>query len=143
MARKELIVAIDAPGRDNGRAFFIREMPAAQAESWAIRAFLAMGRAGIDIPEDISQAGLAGVARMGFKALFGLAYDDAEPLLAEMMSCVQIIPDPKSPQVRRSLVEDDIEEVKTRLFLRAKVFELHTGFSMPAVAFPSPAPAAG
>jgi hypothetical protein len=143
MARKELTVVIDAEGRDRGRTFFITEMPAAQGESWAIRVFLAMGRAGIDVPEDIAQAGLAGIARMGFKAIFGMSYEDAEPLLAEMMSCVQIIPDPKVPNVRRSLVDDDIEEVKTRLFLRLKVFELHTGFSMPAVAFPSPAPAAG
>lgn len=132
MARKELTVVIDAEGRDRDKAFFIREMPAAQGEAWAIRVFLAMGKAGIEVPEDIAQAGMAGIARMGFRALFGMSYEDAEPLLAEMMACVQRIPNPQEPRVLRSLVEDDIEEIKTRLYLRAKVFELHTGFSLPA-----------
>jgi hypothetical protein len=140
--RKELTVTIDAEGRDKGKVFFIREMPASQAESWALRALMALMKANVEVPDNISEAGLAGVAALGLKAFGGLSFEAAEPLMAEMMSCVQIIPDPRQQAVKRLLIEDDIEEVKTRLFLRAQVFELHTGFSLAAGRSPSTAPAA-
>ena len=134
MARKIATVVIDAEGRDYGKVFQLREMPAMQAERWAMRALLALAKSGVEIPENIANAGLAGVAALGLKAFGGLDFADAEPLLTEMMSCVQIIPDPAKPQIVRFLVDDDIEEVPTLLKLRAEVFSLHTGFSLPAAA---------
>jgi hypothetical protein len=130
MARRTATVVIDAEGRDKGKAFLLTEMSASQAERWAARALLAIARNGVDIPEGIASAGLAGVAAVGLRALGGMAFDDAEPLLADMMACVQAIPDPARPSVVRFLIEADIEEVATRLRLRMEVFELHLGFSV-------------
>src|SRR3954449_6524728 len=130
MARKELTLTIDTPGRDVNKTFFIREMSATKAERWATRALLALLKSGIEIPDDIAQAGLAGVAAMGLRAFGGIDFADAEPLLAEMLSCVQVIPDASRPMVKRALIEDDIEEVSTLLRLREEVLSLHTGFSL-------------
>jgi hypothetical protein len=128
MARKEITITIEDSGRDQGKVFLIKEMAASQAEKWAARAFLALAKSGVDIPDDIENAGLAGIAALGVKALSGMTFAEAEPLLDEMMACVSIIPDPKRPSVTRHLIEDDIEEIKTRLKLRAEVFKIHFDF---------------
>jgi hypothetical protein len=132
--RKTAIITIDSPGRDFGKVFELTEMSATKAEKWATRALLALLRSGVEVPEDIASAGLAGVAAMGIKAFGGINYADAEPLLAEMMSCVVVIPDPSRPQVKRPIrTDDDIEEVATLLRLREEVITLHTGFSFQGV----------
>lgn len=134
--RKTKTVSIDAEGRDRGKTFLITEMPAAQAERWAMRALMAVADAGIDLPESAASAGMAGVAAIGIRAIFRIPFEKAEPLMNEMMGCVQFVWD-KRKNLTRPLVddgtdEDDIEEVATRLLLRSEVFELHTGFSMAA-----------
>jgi hypothetical protein len=123
MRKETTFVAED--GRDKGKQFHLKEMPASQAEAWAIRALLAIGNAGVEIPDDAAGLGMAGVAAMGIKALMAIPYAAAEPLLDEMMACVQAMP---SANVFRPLVEDDIEEVVTRFKLRKAVWELHAGF---------------
>lgn len=132
MARKTTMVIIEAAGRDVGKAFVITEMSASAAERWGTRALLALGQSGVDIPEDIAQAGLAGVAAIGIRALSGLPWDLAEPLLDEMFGCVRFMPNPSVPAVVRALIEDDIEEVATRLRLREEVISLHLNFSLGA-----------
>ena len=62
---------------------------------------------------------------MGLASLTKVSFQAAKPLLAEMMTCVQIKP---SPSVTRALIEDDIEEVATLLTLRKEVFNLHLSF---------------
>lgn len=133
MARKELTITITAEGRDQGKVFHLVEMPAMQAERWATRALLALAKSGVEIPEDIARSGLAGVASLGMKAFAGLNYYDAEPLLAEMLTCVSIIPDPSKPNVMRKDIESDIEEIATLIKLRAEVFSLHVAFSQLAI----------
>lgn len=128
MARKTVNVTIDAKGRDLGKVFVLRELSASAAEKWAARAFLGLAKSGIVIPEDIASSGVAGIFMIGFKALMRMDFELLEPLLDEMMTCVQIMPDPRVPQVVRALIEDDIEEVLTRIKLRKAVFGLHTGF---------------
>lgn len=132
--RKTKEVTITTEGRDKGKTFVITEMPASRAEKWATRAFLALGRAGIEVPEELQGAGMAAIAIVGIRALARLSFADAEPLLDDMMACVQI----KMPAITRALIDDgseseDIEEATTRLLLRSEVFELHTGFSVAAV----------
>jgi hypothetical protein len=126
--RKSLTVSISAEGRDKGKAFQLTEMPASKAEKWAIRTVLALGKAGIDIPEDMASQGMSAIAALGIRALTNLKFEDAEPLLAEMFECVQCIPDASRPDVRRALIEDDIEEVATRLSLRKDILSLHIDF---------------
>jgi len=135
MARRHHTIAIDTDGRDQGKVFVLHEMPATQAEKWAAKAFLALAASGVDVPENIMSAGLLGWAHLGIKALSGMSFADAEPLLDEMFGCVAIIPDPQKPQITRGcnglapLVESDIEEVSTRVRLRMELFKLHLGFS--------------
>jgi len=125
MARKKSTVTIDAEGRDKGKVFVITELSAYAAEEWAGRALFAMLNAGVEIPDNIAGAGLAGVAALGLGSLTKLSFDAAKPLLDEMMACVQIQP---SPKVVRALIDDDIEEVSTLLTLRKEVFNLHLSF---------------
>lgn len=118
--------------RDDGKVFFLTEMPAVQAEKWAIRAFLALAKAGVDIPENIENLGFAGMAMVGLASLGGVDFAEAEPLLDELLACVEFVPDPvKTPDFRRRdfLTAGDIEEVATFLLLRREVFELHSNFS--------------
>jgi len=124
--RKTQTVTITATGRDQGKTFLITEMPASQAENWAIRAVFAMGKSNVDIPMDAVYAGWAVVATVGLKALLGAPYDEARPLLDEMMACVQSVQDSGT----RPLIESDIDEISTRMFLRDEVFRLHANFSI-------------
>lgn len=146
MGRKVITVTIEADGRDKGKVFQLTEMAAARAERWAARAFLALAKSKLEIPDDVAALGLAGIAQLGFQALAGISFEDAEPLLDEMMACVAVVPDKAHPEVVRRLIDDggdgdDIEEVATRVKLRMEVWTLHTGFSIPAVRSASdPAP---
>lgn len=128
MARKEKTVVIEAEGRDKGKHFVLTEMSAVKGEAWAMRALLAIARGGVDLPEGVQQMGLAGIAVVGVQQLGKINYAEAEPLLAEMLGCVQAIPDPARPMIRRALVEDDTEEIPTLLHLRKEILGLHLDF---------------
>ena len=130
MARKTQDYVITRDGRDKGKTFVLNEMPAVKGDKWAKRLLMGMVRAGVDLPEDIYETGMAGVAAAGFKALLTIPWEIAEPLLDELMTCVTIKPDPRNPSVERGLIPDDIEEVVTHMTLQSGVFELHTGFSV-------------
>lgn len=121
--RKIIEITITDEGRDKDKTFVIEEMSATRAEKWAWRAFMGLDAAGVDVPE---RSGIAGLALVGLRALTKMNWETAEPLLDELMSCVKIKPPSK---VVRELVENDIEEIQTRLQLRDHVFALHTGFS--------------
>lgn len=117
-----------ADGRDKGKFFVITEMAAEQIEDWAGRAMFALISNNIDVPDNFQQLGMAGLVELGFKALSGLKWEVAKPLFSEMLTCVEIIPDPSKTHVKRALVPSDIEEVSTRLKLRVEVWKLHTDF---------------
>ena len=138
--RKTLTYTVTDSGRDQGKAFLITEMSAADAEDWALRAFFALMNSGIDIPDEVADMGFAGIATVGLKALGKVEYAKAKPLFDDMMTCVQVVPDPGKPNVVRSLIDTDIEEVTTRLKLRSEVFKLHTDFlaaAAPSITAPS------
>ena len=131
--RKTKVVTIPTTGgRDAGKVFLLTEMDAARAERWATQAFFAMAANGVDIPPEIMNLGLGALAAVGVRAILTAKFEDALPLLDEMMTCVAVVPDPKKPDFTRPIDNDDIEEVATRLMLRSEVFELHTGFSVAA-----------
>lgn len=124
-------------GRDKGKVFHITEMPASRAERWAMRALLALAHSGVDVGdmEELDPAsgmrGIAAARAVGgrlLKALTGLQFDEIEPLLDEMMGCVQVVPDPSKPHVRRPLMEEDVEDVTTRVRLRVEVLNVHLDF---------------
>jgi hypothetical protein len=140
MARKTLQFTVSDEGRDQGKVFLLREMPASHAERWAVRAFLAMAKSGVELPDGAMESGFAGLASYGISLIGKLPFGEADALMEEMFQCVSIIPNPANPNITRNLVEDDIEEIATRLKLRVAVFKLHADFSK-AVAPLTPAQA--
>ncbi len=130
--RKTKEVTIVAEGRDKGKVYVLREMPSSQAEKWAVRAFLSLARSGVEVPDSVRDAGIVGLLTLGVQALAGVRFEDAEPLMDEMFRCITILPDPQRPTSERRLVEEDIEEIPTRIQLRKELWDLHTGF-LPAV----------
>lgn len=138
--RKTKIITIDAEGRDKGKSFLITEMPASRVEDWAGELLFALGRAGVEVPDEAVSAGAVAVLTAGMNAFRQLHWEDAKPLLDQMMECVQFVGDingPKdqvtgAPLTARPLISDDTEEVATRLRLRSEVFEIHVGFSLGA-----------
>ena len=132
MPRKTITYTVTDEGRDKGKVFVLTEMPASQAERWALRAFQALAKAGIDVPDNLAQMGMAGIAIAGVQALSRTPWQEAEPLLDEMFACIQRQPNPQKSAIVRALVEDDIEEVPTRLKLRAELLKLHVDFFTPA-----------
>lgn len=134
MARRVKSITIEEEGRDKGKTFLLTEMSSVKAEKWAARVLLALMKSGVEIPDDVAQAGMAGVAAMGsslISAASGVQWSSLEPLLDEMLTCIQFMP---SLGVIRPLLwtegAEDIEEVKTLLTLRMEVLELHLGFSL-------------
>ena len=142
--RNTRTIVITEDNRDKGKIFVICEMPASQAEEWAMRALEAISQ-NTDIPAGLSNAGMLGVFILGLKPILAAPWSMVKPLLAEMFdSCLSIQPDKNNPNLLRGagtpmikpmggLVEVDIEEVSTRALLRDKIIELHTGFSLAAV----------
>jgi hypothetical protein len=130
--RKKIKITIDDGGRDNGKVFIITEMSAARAEKWGMRAVMALSNSGANLPDDAHLGGMASIAAVGLEALTRLRFSDAEELLDEMMACIAIQPDPQY-ETTRPLIDDDTEEIATRLRLRKEVLELHLGFSLAGI----------
>lgn len=128
MARNVLQYTVTDPGRDNGKLFILTEMPATQGEAWAARAILALMKNGVDMPDGFDRLGMAGIAEIGFKMLSKCAWEDLNPLMAELMGCVTIQVTPGKAHTIRPLIEEDIEEILTRMKLKAEVFKLHVDF---------------
>jgi len=119
-------------GRDKGKIFKLTEMPAMKAEKWALRALSAAARHGVDIGH-IESGGMASLALVGIQAIVAVPFEEAEPLLDELFECVQIVRDPRHPNTSFKILDEDIEEVITRLKIRREVVKLHVDFSAPAV----------
>lgn len=130
MARKIKTITISANGRDKNKVFRITEMPALKAERWALRALQALAASGVELPDNFNAMPLAQMANIGIRALANVPFEVAEPLLEEMMECVEFVPNPKKPDFALALgiQEDAIEEVSTSLLLRKETLLLHVGF---------------
>lgn len=113
--------------------FLLTEMAAFPAASWAIRAGLALAKAGFVISDDVVKRGWESLAVAGFNALAGMQYAELKPLLDEMVDCVQIIRDHKKSDFAQPLMENDVEEVMTVFRLYREVWDLHTVFLLAAM----------
>lgn len=135
MARKSKEITITTDGsRDKGKTFVITELPAAAGEDWAMRALRLAQRSGADIPGGV-QAGMAGIAAIGILTVLegSSNIDELRPLFADMMACVKILTDKKTGHLRKLVedgVNDDIEEIGTRIALRKEWLNLHLDFSI-------------
>jgi hypothetical protein len=128
----ELVRVPTSFGRDADKLFKITEMPASQSEKWALRLFIAMKGTSGEVPPEVMQMGMIAVAWRGLNTF--LAADvDAEklmPLLDDMMVCVEAVRDKSRPDVAMQLIEEDIWEPRTRVWLRGEIVRVHTGFSL-------------
>lgn len=117
-------------GRDKGKQFLLTEKPALQGEKWAARALCAMVNAGVQIPDELVGAGMAGIAAVGVGRMTsaGFRFPELEPLMDEMMGCVQVLVSPPDTSHVLPLSDDDIDEIPTVLKLRKEVLLLHLGF---------------
>jgi len=140
MARKEEYVTVPLAwgARDAGKVFKITEMPAAQAEKWFVRAVIALKGTSAFIPENLAAYGTVILTIRGINSFLAadVDYDKLEPILDEMFSCVQIVRDVNARDAEGRMiatnlaVPDDIEEVRTRGWLRSEVLRVHTNFSV-------------
>jgi hypothetical protein len=134
MPRKKETVRVPAEwgARDANKLFLLTEMSAADAEKWGLRMFLVVKGTSAQIPDGMAALGMIAVAIRGINAILAadIEWTKLEPLLDEMMTCVQIVRDPSHPDVATALVSaDDIEEARTIGWLRSEVLRLHTNFS--------------
>jgi len=146
MARRERVVTITEPGRDQGKTFLLTELDAFAGEWWAIRALTVLGNAGVNLPGNALESGMAGIAAVeastgavtallvaGLRMLPGVDPNALKPLLDEMLACVRYKPNgPQNipPQPLMFNEFSQVEEIATILKLRAELIELHTGFSL-------------
>lgn len=139
MARRSTLVTINDPkSRDSGKTFRVTEMPADAAERWAIRCLLAFANAGARLPEGTLESGMAGIQAtlpglliQGIRSLAGLKYEDAAPLLDDMLGCVEFKgPGTEQYFALRGAGMTQIEEVSTLLKLRQEVLHVHLNFSL-------------
>lgn len=148
MGRRSTIYAVapnNPDNRDHGKRFFITEMSAWDWEQWQARAAFAVSRGGGAVPEDLASEGIAGLLAFGLNALACCSFEDARPLMDELLGCVQIMSDKERPDfvrpgpirwrdegTKEEPVWADIEEASTIQLLRKEALELHLGFSIAA-----------
>jgi hypothetical protein len=144
MGRNTKVVTItdrgtpERPNRDFNRRYLLTEMSADKAERWAIRLLMALANGHAKVPEDLAMSGLNGLnvsipqlLVQGIRSLAFLRFEDVEPLLAEMMGCVQFMPPGMEQGVPLQAGDAaQIEEVSTRMELRYEVLQLHLNFSL-------------
>ncbi len=129
---KQAEVVCELDNSDKGKVFRLTRMSAVQSEKWAWRAISALGKSGIDMPEELFAFKMEVVAAVGIHMLMRAPWGEVEPLLDEMKTCIEFKPDNAKP-VFRPLVDSDIDEPVTILWLRDEVMHLHTGFSPAAM----------
>lgn len=119
--RQTITHKIEKAGRDFGKVFVITEMGARPAHRWATKAIFALLNSGVEIPDNLAGQGLAAIAVMGLQSLTAIPHAVAEPLLDELLGCVQV----KQELVTRALIEADIEEAMTYFDLQRIVLTMH------------------
>lgn len=136
--RKNKQIKIENEGRDKGKVFFIEEMPPRKAHEWSLKAILAVTKNDPTVPDEFLKSGLAGMAQAGLRALLKVNFDEAMPLLDELLACVKYIPDPSKPSTMLPIVGNtfasQIEEALTFYTLEKEVFKLHVDFFPSAAA---------
>ena len=87
MSRRTATIKIADDNRDQGKVYLLTEMPASRGEMWAARAFFAMAKEGIEVPEELRDSGMAGLATFGLNLIAKLPFEVAKPLIASTYFC--------------------------------------------------------
>ena len=121
-------------------------MPATKLESWLIRAVLLLAAAGGDVPQgrDLKEAG-AFLAEKGLSALARVDYDQARPLLDELLGCCSRMIGGVKERCTPEGMDAYIEDVTTLFKLRAEALKVNLGFLSEGLGglLPSPVRPAG
>lgn len=132
--RKERIVTIEKPAegenRDAGKSFVVKEADAIQTEEWGLRALMALGTGGIQIPPELLSLGVLAIPLVGYQAFMGAREDSVLALWREMLPACVFMQHNEEKQVREPFRPGMVEEVSTLLLLRQAIMELHTGFTI-------------
>lgn len=139
MSRKTLKITISENNRDKDKTFLITEPSAIEAEKWAMRVTFGLGKGGVEIPAEVLQLPAVAILYAVGSQSLRMPSRLALKLADEVMGWVQIV----EKKVTRALVDEDIEEVTTRLKLKAEALKLTFGFFIPAAPLSSAQPASG
>lgn len=116
------IVTIDAPGRDQGKAFRLALMPPKKLKRWLAAFTVALQRERLSfVGREFAEAAQHIVEARGAMPAAAVDFDS---LMDEMMGCIRLIPDPARPGNSRRLGEHDIEELRTVMLLRVEWIRL-------------------
>jgi hypothetical protein len=93
---------------------------------------MALGTSGISVPQELVDMGAIGIALLSYQVFLGASPAAIQPLKDEMMvRCVQFAP---TDQIAMGWDPSVIDEVSTLKLLREQILELHTGFTLAAIA---------
>lgn len=149
--RKTKEIIIEAKNRDNGKKFKVTEMPARQAEEWAIRVVCELMGSGAELPNQAMDAlklasgskpaedteerqmydavmasGMIALAKFGITALSKIPFERSKPLMDELLACVKFV---GGPGVEIPLSDEgQIEEATTWFRLKKEALMLHVDF---------------
>lgn len=139
--RKEKVIKLNDRGRE--LTFKIREMPASQLERWLMRALLLVSKgANTETGLDALRALNADGTVRALAAVCGaVSYDDAQPLLDEMLACCSRVDAGIEQVCTPETVDGYIEDVRTLFRLRVETVRLHFDFFI--AESPSPSQAEG
>ncbi|WP_025885530.1 hypothetical protein [Asaia prunellae] len=136
MALKQTELTLTDGGVD--KRFIITRMTAMQADRWARHLVTALTRAGVQLPSEAMEMGMAGLGGIA-QALYGQLDDEAADVaIAELRKTVKIARDPSNPAATSGLTEFDIVDAEALGKLDQEAFRLHVDFIRAAARFISP-----
>lgn len=120
--RKEIEIKIDGNGRDAGKVFIVKEMPATQMDAWLTRAIGVLG----------ADKTLLDVLSLSMSELIlNLSknnYDETKVLLDELLACCSFKSDNGLVPMKNDMVDGVIEDWTTIVRLKNEAFALNLGF---------------
>lgn len=125
--RKEKTITLN--DRGNELTFKIREMPAMKLQGWLFRAALILLR-GVSINNngDLVNDAIKLVGEQGIAAFRNVNYEEAKPLLNELLECCSRLDGNVSVKLTADVVDGMIEDVRTLFALEQEAAAINLSF---------------
>ena len=117
--------------RENKHTFTIREMPVRKRFDWKARFILLLSSTNADLQNDVDLTKLASGSQgisMIRSLLSGVKYEQARPLIEELLNCCERIIDGQAIQVTFDTIDGYIEDDATLMKLIQEAFLLNNSF---------------
>ena len=120
--------------------FVISKMPLIQGDRWANRVALALCRGGVDVSGFMGGADLSdvkgmidivGITNTALKALGGIADEEAQSLLDELLNYIKVKLSDGS--TRSVVLESDVKDIQTLWKLRIEAIKINLDFLVAGV----------